>query len=226
MLTDILNRSWKVSPEQASVLVKDVLSRRKVLYQGAMVSAGLMLAACAGIDFSTIGPAVAGDLADIAAALSTGLGALGSLSGQLPAGWAATLQQITTWVTDLQAIASGLSSTSLVSTAGGSISNFIHDFNAIVEAIISNPVVSALVSGTGFGWALSAASVLLPIAEQVAKILINIVMPPAPTPVSTAQAAHPRMAMRLAEPINNPDTARLILKAIIAGKMGAAAARA
>ena len=94
MLTDILNRSWKVSPEQASVLVKDVLSRRKVLYQGAMVSAGLMLAACAGIDFSTIGPAVAGDLADIAAALSTGLGALGSLSGQLPAGWAATLQQI------------------------------------------------------------------------------------------------------------------------------------
>jgi hypothetical protein len=200
MTVNIVNRPW-------------VLSRRSLL-AGA---AALPLAAC-GIDFAQLGPVIAGDIQSGAAALLAGLAEVTSLSASvLPANWAATLAQIKTWVGDIQAIASSVSATTLVSTAGGTISNYIHDFNAIVEAIISNPVVAGLVSSTGFGWALTALAALLPLAENAVNIIINILQPPAPTPVpaTARRGVTSRLRARLAAPMS-PELARLILQEVIA----------
>jgi len=216
MFAQILNRTWKVSPEQGAAIVKDALSRRKVLVGGAMVSAGVVLAAC-GINLATLTPTIAGYIQDGAQALQNGLTALGNLGGNLPAGWAATIQTITGYVTAIKGIASGVSATSLVATVGTDISNYIHDFNAIAEAILANPAVVALVSTTSFGWALSALSVLLPIVEQAVNLVINIVVPPAPVPVpAPAPAAHRMMRMKLAAPMD-PATAAEVIHAIAVG---------
>jgi hypothetical protein len=201
MIAQILNRPWRVSHEQAREINHDVLSRRKVLFGGAMVSAAVALSACSltgPIDFATVGPIIANDVQLITSAFGSGLAELGALSGSLPAGWADVLGQVSKYVGDIGSIAGTISATSLVSTAGGNIANMVHDFNQIVQAIIANPAVAALVSGTGFGWALPAAAVLFQLIDEGVKLALSIATPPTPTPVPpvTPPAATARLRKR------------------------------
>jgi hypothetical protein len=222
MFADILNRPWKVSPAQGVALVRDGLSRRKFMFRGALTSAGVVLAAyggmgsSCGIDLSTLTPEIVGYVQNIGAALTAALTSLGSMTSALPAGWAQTLTTLGGYVSQIQQIASSISTATLVSTAGGAIANFVTDFNNIVNAIVNSPAVVALVSATGFGWALSAASILLPLIEQAVNVVINIVSPPAPVPAPVAMAAHRAMTTRFTAALD-PATANAILQAIAAG---------
>lgn len=223
MFASILNRPWKVSVEQGQAILNTELSRRKVLFRGSMVSAGVMLAAFAGmgstcnLNLATLAPAIVDYVTNISGALLTSLASITNLAG-LPAGWSATLATITSLVTTIKSIAGGITTSTLISTANGDITAIVTDFNQIVNSIVANPVIAALVSGTGFGWALSLASILLPLVEQAVQVVINLVVPPTPAPLAPPVAAHRLMTARMATTMD-PATANEILRAIAAGKM-------
>lgn len=200
MTADILNRPWK-------------LSRRSLLASAAIVP----LAACGVIDLATLGQVVAGDVQQIASALSVGLTGLGALGELLPAGWTDVLALVSRYVGDISAIAGGISSATLVSTAGGGIANLIHDFNQIVQAIVANPVIATLVAGTGFGWALYVVPALLTLIEQAVKLVISIAQPPVPVqaPPAAARLRAVPQRRRIVGPVT-PELARVVLAEVIA----------
>ena len=220
MFAQILNRPWKVSAEQAQAICNTEMSRRKVFFGGAMVAVGVVLAGCTGWngDVATLTKTVVDYVTNTAGALLTSLAGITAIQG-LPASWAATLATIKSLVTAIQSIAAGISTTTLVSTASGAITSFVTDFNAIVNAILANPIVSAAVSGTGFGWALSLATFVLPLVEQAVQVVIALVIPPTPTPLPAPVAAHRLMTVRLNAATMDPATANQLLAAIAAGKM-------
>jgi hypothetical protein len=199
MLANILNRSWKVSPEQAKAIVNDSLSRRKILVGGSMVCLGAALTGCVNgkIDIATLTPTLVQYASDIAAALKTALAALSSVSG-LPPAVSSVLGTISSLVSNISSVASGISTSTLVSTATGSISAIVNDFNQIVSSIVANPVIQTALSATTFGWAVYAVPAVLSLLEQAVGLVTSIINPPAPT-VTPVIPASTRWHARIVE---------------------------
>lgn len=193
------------------------MTRRRLLGSTAIVAG---LSACGIIpDIKTLAPEVVQYVANISNALKASLAEVQSLGGSLPAGWADTIGKIGGWVSDINGIASGINTGTLVSTAGNDVAAIVHDFNQIVTSIITSPAIAALVAPTGFGWALSLGAIVLPLVEQAVDAVIAIVKPPTPTPAPVAakfRATHPRFAAPFSTTID-PATANEMLHAIAAG---------
>jgi hypothetical protein len=189
------------------------LTRRKLLGSTAVLLGAYAVTGASCASFATLAPTIVEYITNTANALKASLGVLAGIAN-LPATWSATLMQIQGWVADIGTIAGGISTGTLVSTATGGIVNVVNDFNQIVQSILSNPIVVAAVSSTSFGWALSAASVLLPLIEAAVNVVVNIVSPPAPTPIPAPASS--RMTARLTATLD-PNTANLILQEIAAG---------
>ncbi len=187
------------------------LTRRRLLGSTAIL---IGLSACSGFDIQKLAPTFVEYITNSANALSNTLGEITAIGGQLPAGWADFIGKATGYVGDISKIAGGINTSTLVSTATGDVVAIVHDFNAIVTSIITNPAIQALVAPTGFGWALSLAAIVLPLVEGAVSAVVAIVTPPAPKPVSaSARLVHPKMAAAMPAVID-PATANEMLRAL------------
>ena len=129
--------------------------------------------------------------------------------GGIPGISAAVMNQIGTWVSDIQALVSSASTG--LSTAGNSI---LAQIEAVLNSIVNmiGPILAAVGVATGpFGWVLTLAGALLPTIESLLNQFFGTPVATTPTPVLAARRSLLAATMtpdQIAQALHNPYAAR------------------